>query len=158
MPEAGPSSIQLDELFAAEDARFLEVFRAFTAPRKLESIVARWLGTPGPWPRDQIRRYFDEPMNVVGHELVVKRLFKHVEDQKDHEAVAWCMVAFDRLVRRQRRFRYRFDRETRQGWQEEHLYTPINRVYPSGHPYGAYYRNREGDRLFNYPTRHHLRR
>ena len=42
--------------------------------------------------------------------------------------MAAFLVAFDRLVRRQRRMRYRYDYQTRQSWQEEQLFAPRDQI------------------------------
>ncbi|MFK7788151.1 MAG: hypothetical protein AB8C95_01490 [Phycisphaeraceae bacterium] len=169
-----PSTIQLDELFAARDGGFVDALRRFSSPKKLESFVEKWKKTPGDWARGQVAVYFDRPLNAPGHEVVVKRLFKHYEELQDDEAVAWCMVAFDRLVRRTRRRSHRYDWQTRQAWIEETLHSPINRTHQeadaktrqvrnpfTGEMIGApvrAIRNKPGNRLFSYATRHYLRR
>jgi hypothetical protein len=99
---------------------------------------------------------------------VVKRLFKHADQTRDHELLAIFQVIFDRLVRRQRKRRWRYDWNSRQSWEEEMLATPQN-VIPSGSV--QQHRNpRTGEpvevpvwvpkngRLFSYCTRYYLRR
>jgi hypothetical protein len=172
--DARPSKILLDELFAARDDGFVDAFRRFHSPKKLESFVEKWKMTPGDWARDQVRVYFDRPLDVPGHEVVVKRLFKHYEQLGDDEAVAWCMAGFDRLVRRRRRKSHRYDWQTRQMWIEETLYTPNNRTQHESdattrqvrNPFTGQtvsvpvraIRNKPGNRLFSYATRHYVRR
>ena len=179
MPDSGPppSSLLVEELFAAEDDRFVEAIRALNVPGKLIGLVERWRRDRGAWPRRQIKSYFDQPLNAPGHEVVVKRLFKQLEENADDEGVAWCMAAFDRLVRRQRRRRWRYDYAARQGFEVEALHSPDDRTriekpaetathtYRRGGQERSYdyvavpaVRNRKNHRLFNYPTRHHLRR
>ena len=65
-------------------------------------------------------------MNALGHETVVKRLFKHAEERDDDELMAAFAVAFDRLVRRMRKTKYHYDWQTRASWQEERLVSPRN--------------------------------
>ena len=170
-----PSAILLDEYFAGRDGRFVKTLRRFNAPRKLEAYVEKWKNTPGDWAREQIGVYFDLPLDAPGHEVVVKRLFKHVEEKEDDEAVAWCMVGFDRLVRRRRKRRMRYDWQTNQSWAEESLVTPSNRTQQERPAKMGKWKdrrtkrvveyvevpavkNRPGNRLFSYKTRHYLRR
>lgn len=164
----------LDELFVARDPGFVDAFRLFHSPNLLQTFVARWKQTPGDWAREQVGVYFDRPLDAPGHEVVVKRLFKHYEEKADDEAVAWCMVGFDRLVRRVRKRVQRYDWQTRQAWVEETLVAPRNRTQQesdattrrvqnpfTGRSFEAHVpavRNRRGHRLFSYATRHYLRR
>jgi len=173
-PDQRPSTLFLDELFAARDERFVDELRRFHSPKKLESFVEKWKKAKDAWAFEQVGVYFDRPLDVPGHEVVVKRLFKHYEELGRDEAVAWCMTAFDRLVRRVRRRSQRYDWRTRQAWVEESLYTPHNRTRQESdattrhvrNPFtGQSYevpvravRNKPGNRLFSYPTRHYLRR
>ena len=59
---------------------------------------------------------------------MVKRLFKQAEASNDHELMAAFLVAFDRLVRRLRRMRHRYNFQTRQSWQEEELFAPRDQI------------------------------
>jgi hypothetical protein len=141
------------------------------SPKYLAGLTDRWKKDPRPWARQQIFSYLAWPLSCPGHHCVVKRLFKQAEDNKDTELLATFMVVFDRLVRRQRRMRYRYDFQTRQSWQEEELFTPRDQI-----PASATDRERinpqtgerftvrgvilvpRGGRLFSYRTRGYLRR
>ncbi|HPF38418.1 MAG TPA: hypothetical protein P5081_16870 [Phycisphaerae bacterium] len=168
MGESGtPSRILLDELFAAEDDRLLSYLRNVRVPTLLSTVVERLKSDTRDWARRQIIAYFEEPLDCRGHELVVKRLFKHAEERGDDEIMGVCAVAFDRVVRRVRRRRYYFDSVARSDRQGEFLTSPHNRIAPhiaEPRPRGAYggpaddYRPRVDDRLFTYRTRYYLRR
>src|SRR6185295_19254420 len=97
------SSLLIDESFASQDGQFVDRLRTVTAPRYLAALADRWKQDPRPWARDQIFRYLALPLDRPGHHPVVKRLFKRAEAASDHELVAAFLVAFDRLVRRERR-------------------------------------------------------
>ena len=73
------------------------------SPKYLAGLADRWKQDPRPWAREQIFKYLAMPMDRPGHHPVVKRLFKHAEAKADDELMAAFLVAFDRLVRRQRR-------------------------------------------------------
>ncbi|MCB9857907.1 MAG: hypothetical protein H6818_19665 [Phycisphaerales bacterium] len=169
MGESGrPSKIYLDELFAAEDARFYEYLRGVRAPTLLTPLVERLKRDARPWAREQITAYFSEPLDCRGHELVVKRLFKHAEENGLDGIMAVCAVAFDRLVRRVRRKQFHYDAAARRYQQSIRLVCPRNRIavhavhdrqsnLPHGLSYDGY-RQKPGDRLFTYRTRYYLRR
>jgi hypothetical protein len=160
----------LDEYFAAGDDRFLPALRAFHEPKKLAAIADRWKKDPRPWARVQTFDYLDQPVNVPGHETVVKRLFKWAEERGDDELMSAFAVAFDRLVRRQIKTKHRYDFQTRQVWQEEKLVSPRNvmphvdkgtRVVQNPKTLERIivgYRMPKDARLFSYHTRHYLRR
>jgi hypothetical protein len=170
---AKPSKLMLDECFSSEDDRFLDEFRKFDSYEFLLRFVQKWLQDERPWAKAQIVRYLQEDFAAAGHEVVVKRLFKHFEGQQEHDVLGHFMVAFDRLVRRKRVARYRYDRSTRQSWREEALYAKPNKAvcdqtnrtatYKDFRGREATYRlpdlrNKPGNRLFSQRTRNYLRR
>lgn len=99
----------LEEYFNSEDDRFLETLRQISSAPFLASVAERWKKDPCPWARQQILNYLELPLNCPGHQPVVKRLFKQAEENKDHEQMAAFLVAFDRLVRRERGARWKWD-------------------------------------------------
>src|SRR5687768_8710359 len=164
------SSLVLEEYLASGDDRFLPVLRDFHDPKKLAAIADRWKKDHRPWARKQIFDYLELPMNALGHETVVKRLFKWAEERGDDELVAAFAVAFDGLVRRVRRKRFHYDWQTRTSWETERLYSPRNQLPHVGKQpsdrreltpidvrTAAHYRPGSG-LLFRYHTRYHLRR
>src|SRR5215204_876817 len=122
------SALIIEEYLTTGDDRFLDALRDFHDPKRLATITDRWKRDHRPWARQQILRYVDLPMNVIGHEPVVKRLFKHAEERDDVEVMAAFAVAFDRLVRRFRKVRHRYDWQTRTSWTTEQLKTPRNTI------------------------------
>ncbi len=165
------STLLVDESFATEDDRFVDRVRMVTAPKYLAALADRWKKDPRPWARRQIFQYLALPLDRAGHHPLVKRLFKHAEAGSDDELMAAFLVAFDRLVRRRRRMRYRYDFATRQSWQEEELFLPSDQILAAGKD--REFRNpRTGERinvpgplrvpahgrLFSYRTRGYLRR
>ncbi len=165
------STMLVDESFASQDELFVERVRMVASTKYLAGLVDRWKKDPRPWAREQVFNYLGLPFDRPGHHPVVKRLYKQAEAAGDHELLGAFLVAFDRLVRRQRRTRYRYDWQTRQSWQEEELFTPRDQILVSTKDRFA--RNpRTGDRislpgqlkfpkngrLFSYRTRGYLRR
>ncbi|MCA9271300.1 MAG: hypothetical protein KDA41_22610, partial [Planctomycetales bacterium] len=163
------SMLAVEEFFADADPRFVETIRRVQSAKAIAGFADRWRRDPRPWARQQLAAYLQAPLNVPGHQPLVKRLFKHFEAAGDHEAMGWFAVAFDRLVRRVRKKFYRYDWQTRQSWQEEILRTPHIRLpaeveyYRARHPHTgekivvAYGFNPQA-RLFSHRTRYHLRR
>ena len=146
--------------------------RLVTSPKHWLASGPLEEGPAQPWAREQILGYLALPLDCPGHHPVVKRLFKHAEAARDHELMAAFLVAFDRLVRRQRRVRYRYDFQVRQTSQQEELFAPRDQILApkegrrgSRNPRTGEYSNtvrrpripRQG-RLFSYPTRGYLRR
>ena len=160
--DSRPSSLMLEECFAAADDRFLDEWICFSAPEFLARFLERWLSDPRPWARAQLIRYFQRDLNFPGHEVVVKRLCKHFYAAGDHELLAHIMVACDRFVRRVRITHSRRNRESREIVHEEKLFAkPIksiqNKIDRSAillpdRP------NKTANRLFSHRTRNHLRR
>ncbi len=165
------SSLLVDENFASQDDQFVDRVRTLTSPKYLAGLADRWKKDPRPWAREQIFKYLALPLDRPGHHPVVKRLFKQAEANRDDALMAAFLVAFDRLVRRQRRTRFRYNFQTRQSWQEEELYAPRNQILAAANPRET--RNPrtgqtisfpgnspvpKGGRLFSYKTRGYLRR
>lgn len=169
--ESPISTVLVDECFANGDDQFVDQMRIVTSPKYLVALADRWKKDPRPWAREQILRYLELPFDCPGHHPVVKRLFKHAESTHDDQLMAAFLPAFDRLVRRERRTRYRYDYRTRQSWQEEVLVAPRDQILPSanqrefrnprtGQKISVPNRNRvpENGRLFSYRTRRYLQR
>lgn len=164
-PEERSSTLMLDEFFNAEDERFVDELRKITSASKLAGLAERWKKDPRPWARKQIFQYLDLPLDRSGHQPLVKRLFKHAHAQNDAEMMAAFLVAFDRLVRRKRKTRWRYDFETRTTTEEERLVAPRdslkgstgkNEKKSNWYSRGPIFQ-RPGT-LFSYHTRHYLRR
>lgn len=159
----------MEELFATGDDRFVDAVRDFHVPGSLATIADKWKRDPRPWARQQVLRYLEFPLDAPGHETVVKQLFKQAEADRDDDLMGAFAVGFDRLVRRKRRGRWRYDWRTRQGWQEEVLVTPRDvlptpspdakagrPVTPSFNPAWEPFDRKH--RLFSFHTRYYLRR
>jgi len=147
--------LMLEEYFNAEDERFVETLRKIQSPKFLAGFADRWKKDPRPWARRQIFSYLAHPLDCRGHQPVIKRLFKHAEENKDDELMAAFLVVFDGLVRRVVQRRYRWDRESRAQYEEEKLISPRN-VLPGEKSVRS--RPPRGGRLFRYHTRYYLRR
>lgn len=148
------STLLVEELFSAQDPRFLSSIAEISSAKAIAPFATRWANDPRPWAREQKLTYFAQPLTKAGHQPVVKRLFKQALTAGDDELVAQCMVAFDRLIRRERRRRYHYDADTRQVTQYEVLYSPHNTLPQES--YSAYVTH--SWRLFTYATRQYLRR
>lgn len=158
----------VEEFFSTGDERFLQELRQFRSPQPLAGFADRWKRDPRDWARRQALAYLELPLGVAGHQPLVKRLFKQAEADANDELMAAFMVAFDRLVRLQRRMRHRYDWQSRTSWQEEHLYAPRNTlpaettrkaVNPrTGQTIEVPVRIPSRGVLFSYHTRRYLRR
>jgi hypothetical protein len=157
-----------EEYFASENPAFLETLRRVNQPKSLAGLADRWKKDPRPWAREQIFAYLAEPLNCPGHQPVVKHLFKHAEENKDHQLIAAFLVAFDRHVRRRIQNKWRWDFRTRTGSEAERLVTPRRDVIPkegwrarnpaTGEEMTYFPRLSANAKLFNYRTRYYLRR
>lgn len=171
--DSPPSKLLLDECYSAEDDRFLTEFQKFDNYEFLLGFVEKWLHDARPWAREQIERYLQLDWNFPGQEVVVKRLFKHFENERDHEMIAKFMVAFDRLVHRRVVRHSRYDWQSRQTWTTESLYAKPNKTIKNETNRFATYTdwrgkkqkyplpdlvNRPNNRLFSHKTRNYLRR
>ncbi len=168
-PSPGSGSLLLaEEYFGAEDPRFLPAIRAVHAPKALAGFVDRWKRDVRPFARTQILAYLAEPLDSLGHNVVVKRWFKHAEEHGDDEVMAAMLVALDVSVRRVRKTRQRYDWQSREIWTEEELVTPRD-VLPremvvrgrnprTGGPISFPVRLPRNGRLFTHRTRAYLRR
>ncbi len=123
-----PSTLMLDECFRAEDDRFLDLLKQFHRYAFLRSFADRWAADTRTWSRAQVVGYLQTDLNLPGHEVLVKRLFKHHEAEQDWEILPHFLVAFDRLVRRKRMKRYRYDSQSHRSWTEEALYAKPNKT------------------------------
>lgn len=164
------SPLVLDELFAAGDERFLEHLIQFYEPKKLAAIADRWKRDTRPWARRTLLAYLEQAPASRGHETVVKRLFKHAEAQRNDELMAHFARAFDRLIRRRRATRWRWDPALRRSTNEPYLASPRD-VMPHVGKGGRLAQNpktlkpvhvparfTQSHKLFSYRTRHYLRR
>src|SRR4051812_13923996 len=91
-PSPRGSFLLVEECFALGDERFLEAFRQFDVPQVLAAFTDRWKKDPRPWARAQIFEYLKYPMDCIGHQPVVKRLFKDAEARRDDELMAAFVV------------------------------------------------------------------
>jgi hypothetical protein len=167
-PSQGSGSLLLaEEYFAAEDPRFLEAIRAVGNAKALAGFVDRWKRDIRPFARMQILAYLGEPLDSVGHNVVVKRLFKHAEEQGDDEIMAAMLAAFDVLIRHVRKTRQHYEWRTRESWTEEMLVAPrdvlplgitIKRTDWRGREHTMPARIPRNGRLFSHRTRAYLRR
>ena len=170
--EPKPSKLLLDECFAAADDRFLSEWIKFRSPEIITAYLQQWVADSRPWARQQMINYLAMDLNFPGHELFVKRAYRHFESVRDHEMLGHFMVTFDRLVRRSRIAVPRWDRSTRELIQDEHLFARPNKtVMPETGRTGTYgtgkhqrtfplpdIRNKPKNRLFRHRTRNFLRR
>lgn len=132
-PAPDPGAILLaDECFATQDARFLDCLSGIDSHKWLAAFAERWLKDARPWARQQIFDYLDRPLAHPGHQPLVKRLFKGAEARRDLELLGAFLVAFDVLIRRERRTRSIWDNASRSVLQEEYLRTPRNAL-PTEH-------------------------
>lgn len=158
--------------FDREDDRFVAALREVYYPQLLAPFVERWKRDVRPWARVQILEYLRLPLDVPGHQLVVKRLYKQAETNRDDELLGAFMTAFDRLIRRSRGRRWTQvqDPVTRRLRSQEHealvaepnSYSPFAYFDQKKHKFAQYnwfrpYLNKSL-RLFSVSTRKYLSR
>lgn len=160
---------QVSAYFEAENPQFVAALREVSDAERLAQFADRWRQDPREWARQQQMAYLRMPADCVGHQPVVKRLFKQAEENRDEEIMAVCAALFDRLVRHKVSTRYRYDWQTRSSWREEYLaatapqltagqareginpFTGEKMTFPAPLP-------REDALYFSYRTRYYLQR
>lgn len=100
-----------EELFAREDAGFVDELRRVHYADRLGAFAPVWFADPRPFARRALHDYLSRPLNCYRHEPLVKRLFKLAEKAGDDELMGAFLVAFDRSVRRVRKTITRFKHE-----------------------------------------------
>ena len=92
--------------------------------------------------RSKVIEYLDDSPDAGAREqaIVIKRLFKHAEAQRDHELMGQFLVTCDRMVRRELSARCHFDASTNEMRRRPVLVAP------------------PGGSLFSNVTRNYLRR
>lgn len=162
----------LDSAFAAGDDRFLALWLQVDSSEVLLDFLPRWLMDKRLWARQQMELYLGLDLNFPGHEVFVKRLFRHFETARDHSMMARFMVTFDRLVRRHRTTPKVSNFETREANVRSALRAQPNRTVKNqtgrsrrvgSGTFGRTVQlpdlhNTTGNRLFRHRTRNHLRR
>jgi hypothetical protein len=162
------STLFIEECFSVEDERFVDALRAYSKQKWLAAFTERWKVDPRPWAQRQMFVYALKPFNAIGHQSVVKRLFKHADAQRNDELMAVFMAAFDCLVRRVRKQTQGWDRATRRAYPIVVLSNPRDVLQvndpgqrPGGRPWSEAKlpaRIPKNGRLFSYVTRYYLRR
>src|SRR5262245_16226471 len=145
----------VEELLERGDPDFVAELRRVADADRLGAFAVRWYADPRPSARRFLLDYPARPLNAPRHEPLVKRLFKLAEKAEDDEVMAAFLLTLDRSVRRVRRKRYRWDRETRASWHEEVVAVPPGTAMPRRVPVWG---NVETLRLFSVRTRAYLRR
>jgi len=110
------------------------------------SLVERWQKDFRPWAREQMLAFLDGSLDGPVDRLIVKRLFKRAEADRDDALMGAFMACFDRLARRREHTRYRYDWQTRQSWSEMHL--RAERVACGFSTHTIYYLQRRAWRYF----------
>ncbi|GAB5406270.1 MAG: hypothetical protein Aurels2KO_45010 [Aureliella sp.] len=122
-----PSKILLDEYFAAQDERFLEELAKFIRYDFLRTFVEKWIADPRPWAAEKITDYLRSELNLPGHEVVLKRLFKHFEATRNHSVMSEFLCTLDRLVRRRVVQSWAYDSSSRQYRKSAKLFAAPNK-------------------------------
>jgi hypothetical protein len=165
MPEKATSFLLIEEYFSREDDRFLPALRdagwqgeSKATIKRLAAFADRWKTDPRPWARRQILDYLGLPLNAPLHQPVVKRLFKECEKRGDDALMGAFLVAFDTLIRRVRKTRWKWDYQARAAAEVEEWVVRRNTMPTSLHISWKPKLDRRGARLFSYRTRSYLRR
>ena len=167
-----PSKIMLEEYFSSEHEDFVGLLKEFQSDKYLASFVMRWIADKREWTRQQVIEYVAGDLNLPGHEVVFKRLYKYHLAMNDHDILGAFMVALDRMVRRARVTSRRYNWQTRDSWTTESFRAKPNKsvkdVYGRTRTHthrGKDYtyplpdiRNERDNVLFSHRTRNYLRR
>lgn len=155
------------QYFTAQDPRFLDTLRSVHSASLLAPFADRWVSDPRSWARAQMFDYLALAPNSLGHQSVVKRLFKGAEAREDDQLMGAFAVYFDQLVRHTRRVRTIQQGGTEAPIDEEYL-APSAPMLPAGDwPAGRRSPqdpSREGGArrssavYFSYATRYYLQR
>ncbi|MEN1678432.1 MAG: hypothetical protein AAGJ46_02490 [Planctomycetota bacterium] len=119
--EASAAIATAEGYFAAEDDRFVEALRLVEDSQQLAAFATTWGADGRSWAQRQQLNYLRSKPNCIGHQPVIKRLFKRAESDANHPVMAACAALFDRIVRHQRKTRYRYDWRSGSSWQEDYL-------------------------------------
>jgi len=165
------SWLMAEELLERGDPAFVVELRRISEADRLGTFAAKWLADSRPTSRSLLLQYLSLPFNAFRHEPLLKRLFKLAEAQQDDTVMARFLVGADRLIRRVRRTRYRYESATREQWTEETLGIPRGTMLPKDPRALRHVDPDTGDlvisgraekqnrmRLFSVHTRHYLRR
>lgn len=99
-PPPGASTLLLDEYFEQGDERFLQELFACATEQKFKTFSRKWYQDERPFAREMLYRYIEDGCDRAHHRLLVKRLFKLAETNKDTELMGRFVVTFDRLNKR----------------------------------------------------------
>ncbi|MEK6239574.1 MAG: hypothetical protein N2C14_33060 [Planctomycetales bacterium] len=168
-PSDETSILLVKECFTQQDDRFVEELRKIRDAALLAGFVDQWKTDKRPWAREKMIEYLAAPLDCPGHNVVVKRLFKHAEKTQDDSLMAIFLTIFDCLVRRKRVKRFRWDGQSLSAGryvEYETLATPRNSLTPSSvYEYTSWdgqkqllIHSRPGHLLFTHRTRYYLRR
>ena len=119
-----------EELLEQGDPGFVDELRRIHDADRLTGFAKTWYGDQRPQARRFLLAYFDKPISAYRHEGLVKGIFKLAEAAGDDELMGRMMVALDRVVRRERRQRHRYDWSTGDTWTEESIRVPHDTVMP----------------------------
>lgn len=156
---------RLRRMFQAGAVEFVEAVRQLPNAAALATFAETWWTDPRIDAKRLLFAYLEQPFNAPRHEPLVKRLFKFADTTGNDAVMARFLVGFDRLVRRRRVTKERYNYRRRASETYEAVVTPGNtelsrddRSYTG--PWFA--QNREqftaGKFLFSVPTRNYLRR
>jgi hypothetical protein len=167
----GGSWLMAEDLLERGDPAFVDELRRISDAERLGTFAAKWIADQRPASRVLLLEYLNRPFNAFRHEALLKRLFKLAEKQNDDVLMARFLVGTDRLIRRVRRKRSRYDTKLNEYWTTERLAIPYGSTIPKD-PRRRRYRNpstgeflfastqekHDKLRLFSPHTRHYLRR
>jgi hypothetical protein len=115
------SFLIVEEYFDSADESFLDNLKKFHDPKKLGPFSQRWASDSRPWARAKIFEYLNAGWAIIGHQAVIKRLFKTAEEKDDIELLAFFAVYFDRMIEHRIVNKWRWDWQSRSSWQVDVL-------------------------------------
>jgi hypothetical protein len=108
-----------EQWFEQGDGAFVDEIRAIRDSKKLAAFATRWFEDRRLTARQLLIEYLNRPINAVGHEPLVKRLFKLAEKANDDELLGAFTVFFDRSVSRVLITKRRYDWRSQQVEEED---------------------------------------
>lgn len=118
------SSLLLDELMEAGDARVLDELLGARAQKKLAQLAQTLFTDTRPFAREVLKGYIDDGCDRPGHRVFVKTLFKAAEKANDLELLGHFAAAFDRLVKRRLQTVSGWDWANRRAFTRKELVEP----------------------------------
>ncbi len=109
MAETAASMVRIESLLLGAEPGLVEAVRQVRRPSYLGGLGQRWYADARPEARALLHAYLDGGVEIPGHHVLLKRVFKLAEKAGDTEVMGRLMHALDRLATWQLAARSRWD-------------------------------------------------